>query len=218
MDARKKLVATASKLFHEKGYNNTSVQDILEGSAIFRNNLYYHFESKEQLGFEVLGRRMRWWYEYVMTPSLDNHELSPSERVNVLLDRILSVGCSREGERGCPFGNLALEMSYIHEPFREALSDFFRNVAERLTQCLEEGKKTGHFSKKMPSRDVAEFAIAVIQGSFLLRKTHRNPKVMENNIAMLRQSVTVWTGQPKRQRRAGSPRASRRKSGREATT
>ena len=85
MRARQKLISAASRLFHAKGYNNTSVQDILDASSVFRNNFYYHFDGKEQLGFEVLGRKMGWWYGYVVKPSLDNHELRPSERVNVLL-------------------------------------------------------------------------------------------------------------------------------------
>jgi TetR/AcrR family transcriptional repressor of nem operon len=191
MEARKKLISAAAKLFHEKGYNNTGVQDILNASSVFRNNFYYHFDTKEQLGFEVLGRKMRWWYGYVITASLDHHELRPAERVDVLLDRVLSIGCSKEGELGCPFGNLAQEMSSIHEPFREALSDFFRNIAGRLEQCFEEGKKTGDFSKDLPSREIAEFSIAVIQGSFLLRKTHRDPQVMGRSIGTLRQMLGV---------------------------
>ena len=192
MGARKKLVSAASRLFHEKGYNNTGVQDILDASSVYRNNFYYHFDTKEHLGFEVLGRKMRWWYGYVISPSLDDHELRPPERANALLERILSIGCSREGELGCPFGNLAQEMSCIHRPFREALSDFFRNIAARLEHCFEEGKETGDFKKDLPSREIAEFAIAAIQGSFLLRKTHRDPQVMERSIGMLRQLFKRW--------------------------
>ena len=192
MKAKKKLISSASRLFHEKGYNNTSVQDVLDDSSVFRNNFYYHFDSKEQLGFEVLGRRMRWWYAYVIEPSLDNHELSPSQRLNVLLDRVLSIGTSKGGERGCPFGNLAQEMSCIHETFRQALSDFFSGIAARVEECFEEGKKTGDFNRDLPSGEVADFAIAAIQGSFLLRKTHKDPKIFEKNIEMLRQMFGRW--------------------------
>ncbi len=192
MEARKKLLAAAATLFHEKGYNSTGIQDILDASSVFRNSFYYHFDSKEQLGFEVLGRRMLWWYERVFGPSLDNFGLRPAERVEAMLDRILSIGRSTESERGCPFGNLAQEMSCINEPFREALSDFFRNVATGLEQCFEDGKRTGDFREDLPSKEIAEFAIAAIQGSFLLRKTHRNPQIMESNIRMLRQMLNGW--------------------------
>lgn len=195
MSARKEIIASASRLFHTKGYNNTSVQDILDASSVFRNNFYYHFESKERLGFEVLGKRMRWWYGYVIAPSLDNRELRPSERLNALLDRVRSIGCSKEGELGCPFGNLAQEMSCIHEPFRQALSDFFRNIADRFTHCFEEGKKMGDFPRDLPSQEVAAFAIAVIQGSYLLRKTHKDAAVFEANIEMLRHMLASKKGE-----------------------
>jgi TetR/AcrR family transcriptional repressor of nem operon len=190
MDSKKKLVATAANLIHTKGFNNTSVQDILDDAVVARSNFYYHFDSKEQLGFEVLARRMRWWYAYVIEPSLDRLELSPQERIDVLLDRICSIGTSEMGGLGCPFGNLAQEMSCTHESFRQALSDFFSSIVHRLEDCFEEGKSGGVFLQTLPSRELAEFAVAQIQGSFLLRKTHKNPRLFENNIALLRQMLS----------------------------
>lgn len=189
MDAKKRLVATAGNLIHNKGFNNTSVQDILDASSVCRSNFYYHFDTKEQLGFEVLARRMRWWYSYVVGPSLDNPELSPKERINILLDKVMLIGTSEAGAMGCPFGNLAQELSSIHESFRETLSEFFGSIAHRLEECIDEGKEKGIFKDTLPSQQIAEFAIAQIQGSFLLRKTHKDPGVMERNIEMLRQIV-----------------------------
>ena len=186
MDAKKKLVSTAANLIHHKGFNNTSVQDILDASSVCRSNFYYHFDTKEQLGFEVLARRMRWWYGYVVGPSLDNPELSPKERINILLDKVVSIGTSEAGAMGCPFGNLAQELSFIHESFREPLSEFFGSIAHRLEECIDEGKKNGIFKNTLSSRQIAEFAVAQIQGSFLLRKTHKDPGIMERNIEMLR--------------------------------
>lgn len=192
MTARQKLIHTAAKLIHTKGFNNTSVQDILDTASVCRSNFYYHFDSKEQLGFEVFARRMRWWYDYAIEPSLDNRKLGPAERVDALLDRVLSLGASDEGEMGCPFGNLAQEMSYIHEEFRETLSEFFGGIARRLEECLEEGKAAGDFKEALPSKNLAEFSIAQIQGSFLLRKTHKDPDVMRRSIEMLRQMIRNW--------------------------
>ena len=189
MDAKKKLLSTAANLIHSKGFNDTSVQDILDETAVARSNFYYHFDSKEQLGFEVFARLMRLWYGFVIEPSLDNRNLTPAERADKMLDSVLMIGTSPEGELGCPFGNLAQEMSYIHEPFRQALSEFFGSVATRLQECFEEGKRTGDFDQNLPSRQLAEFAIAQIQGSFLLRKAHKDPEVMRSNIQMLRQIV-----------------------------
>jgi len=193
MDAKQKLLTTAAKLIHTKGFNNTSVQDILDDSKVCRSNFYYHFDSKEQLGLEMFARLTRWWYGFVIGPSLDNRQLTPPERANKMLDGVLAIGTSPAGEMGCPFGNLAQEMSYIHEPFRQALSEFFGGVATRLEECFEEGKHAGDFDENLPSRQLAEFAIAQIQGAFLLRKTHKDPEIMHNNIEMLRQILQEKT-------------------------
>src|SRR4051812_40619562 len=50
MNVRKKLVVNhAKKLFIEKGYRNTSIQEILEDSGISRGTFYNYFPSKSEL-------------------------------------------------------------------------------------------------------------------------------------------------------------------------
>jgi TetR/AcrR family transcriptional repressor of nem operon len=193
MSAKEKILNEAAKLIHTKGFNNTSIQDILDATSVTKSNFYYHFDSKEQLGFEVLTARMQWFYGHVIEPSLDNLTLNPLQRIHAFLDRILALGTSSLGELGCPFGNLAQEMSAIHEPLRQALSAFFRAGADRLEHCFEEGKRSGIFREQLPSRQIAEFVLAQTQGTFLLRKTHKDPQVVERNINVLRHLIASWT-------------------------
>ncbi|RJP73919.1 MAG: TetR/AcrR family transcriptional regulator [Candidatus Abyssobacteria bacterium SURF_17] len=192
MSAKQKILIEAAKLIHTKGFNNTSIQDILDIASVTKSNFYYHFDSKEQLGFEVLTGRMQWFYGRVIEPSLDNPALNPLQRIYAFLDGILALGTSPLGELGCPFGNLAQEMSAIHEPLRQALSAFFRAGADRLEHCFEEGKQAGIFREQLPSSQIAEFVLAQTQGMFLLRKTHKDPQIMERNIDMLHQLIEGW--------------------------
>lgn len=49
-DIRKKeLIQTAYELFITKGYENTSVDEIIAKAGIAKGTYYYHFESKEQI-------------------------------------------------------------------------------------------------------------------------------------------------------------------------
>lgn len=192
MSAKEKILFQASKLIHSKGFNNTSVQDILDASSVTKSNFYYHFESKEKLGFDVLEQRLEWFRSFVVAPSLMNTEISPAERIDAFLDRMLELGRLREGELGCPFGNLAQEMSTIHEPLRQALSEFFSLGAAKLAECFEEGKEIGEFRDDLQSKEMGEFVLAQIQGAFLLRKTHRDIEVLERNFDTLRGFVKKW--------------------------
>lgn len=193
MKNREKILAKAAELIHVKGFNHTSIQDILEAASVKKSNFYYHFDSKEQLGFEVLALRMRQFYKMAIAPALVEGGVEPRARIHAFLDRLALVGMSEAGERGCPFGNLAQEISALHEPLRESLSGFFNACTEALEGCLEEGKKTGAFRIDTPSRRIAEFILGQIQGAFLLRKTHKDPEVIKRSVEMLRVFLDMWT-------------------------
>jgi len=192
--SREKILARAADLIHSRGLNHTSIQDILEAASVTKSNFYYHFESKEQLGFEVLALRMRQFYLLAIEPSLVKSDLEPRQRVHAFLDRLMAHGMSPAGELGCPFGNLAQETSALHEPMRVALSAMFRACTEAMEKCFEQGKETGAFRADMPSGEVAEFVLAQIQGSFLLRKAHKDPLVLKRNVEMLHAFIDGWRG------------------------
>ncbi len=192
MSSKQRILDKAAELIHERGFNHTSIQDILLASSVTKSNFYYHFESKEQLAFEVLGERMRQFYAIAIGPSIENHQLDPLQRIDLFFDNMLAIGRSEVGQLGCPFGNLAQEISSLHEPLRQSLSMFFEACAEAMERCFDEGKEAGLFREGLPSRQLAEFVLAQIQGSFLLRKTHQEPQILEGNFEMLRGLLRQW--------------------------
>ena len=48
-EAKKRLLESALTLFAEKGYEATSIREIIEGAGVTRPVLYYYFDSKEEL-------------------------------------------------------------------------------------------------------------------------------------------------------------------------
>lgn len=48
-EAETKLLRSALTLFSEKGYEGTSIREIIEGAGVTRPVLYYYFENKEDL-------------------------------------------------------------------------------------------------------------------------------------------------------------------------
>lgn len=51
---RAHVIETAALMFHEKGYEATTIQDIADAVGLLKGSLYYYFASKEDLLFEVL--------------------------------------------------------------------------------------------------------------------------------------------------------------------
>ncbi len=204
MSSRERILAKAIELIHSRGIHNTSIQDILDATSVTRSNLYYHFQSKEQLTFEVLAEQMRRFYAMVLKPSLEDPDLDPARRIDAFLDRLLDLGRSQSGAYGCPFGNVAQEVSSTHEALRRCLSLFFQACTDALESCLREGEALGRFRQGLPHRQMAEFILAQVQGAFLLRKTHRDPDLMRRNFEILRDTIGRWR-LPDRTRPPGEP-------------
>ena len=58
-EKRKKIREAAARLFAEKGFENTTTRDIAEAAGINNASLYYYFDSKEQLLYQILEEVIR---------------------------------------------------------------------------------------------------------------------------------------------------------------
>ena len=83
---RERIIAAAAELFVENGYEQTSIQDILDTTGLSKGGLYHHFKSKEQILEAVMERRI----QYV---GKRFHELicdTPGENAKEKLKKILA--------------------------------------------------------------------------------------------------------------------------------
>src|SRR4029077_17243643 len=53
---KQEVCDAAARVFHEKGYGSSSIQDIADGVGILKGSLYYYIDSKEDLLYEILRR------------------------------------------------------------------------------------------------------------------------------------------------------------------
>jgi AcrR family transcriptional regulator len=51
---QQEVLEAAARVFHEKGYESTSIQDIAEAVGILKGSLYYYIRSKEDLLYDIL--------------------------------------------------------------------------------------------------------------------------------------------------------------------
>ena len=65
---RDKVYEIAAEVFHRKGYDNTSMNDIAEAVGLTKAGLYHHIPSKESLLFTILDYGMDMTEAYVVDP------------------------------------------------------------------------------------------------------------------------------------------------------
>ncbi|MBS7021130.1 MAG: TetR/AcrR family transcriptional regulator [Firmicutes bacterium] len=79
------ILKTATKLFMEKGYDQTSVQDILNELKLSKGGLYHHYKSKEEILEAVMQKRA----EYVSLLLQETIEKIQAKNAKEKLKKIL---------------------------------------------------------------------------------------------------------------------------------
>jgi TetR/AcrR family transcriptional regulator, transcriptional repressor for nem operon len=182
---REQILDAAGRLIHLRGFHNTSVDDILRESGVGKGNLYYYFKSKDELGYAALDRTLERIEGEILEP-LSAHGMDPWMQLESFLQYAVERG-RREGcAGGCPLGNLALEMSDVHEGFRTRLSSAFSHVRSKIEETLDRAKSESTLRIGTDIPRLANFILAGFEGAFMMGKLHRNAELMANVVDELK--------------------------------
>jgi TetR/AcrR family transcriptional repressor of nem operon len=193
---RDQILDAASRLIHLQGYHGTSLDDVLRQSGVGKGNFYYYFKSKEDLGYAIIDRVVRLFAERVLEPVFSDTTADPIAQVHGFLDRVFENQRRRNCVGGCPMGNLASELSDVHEGFRLRLAGIFLDWRTELTRALRRGQAAGRLADDCDPDGVAQFIVAALEGAILLTKVTKDIAVMEQCVGHLKRHLTLYTRDP----------------------
>jgi AcrR family transcriptional regulator len=136
--ARERIMRAVDELFYREGVQAVGVDAVIARAGVNKMSLYRNFGSKDQLITAFLEDRNRqcWeWWDAVM----QRHDGDPLRKLYGLFEE-LQARVTRKGYRGCPFVNLAAELSNAKHPARAVVT---RNKQELRRRLCELAKAAG---------------------------------------------------------------------------
>jgi AcrR family transcriptional regulator len=182
-----RLAFAAMKLFLEKGYGSTSVQDILREAKANAGSLYHAFPTKQDVLLAVLAMYREGLYPMLLVPAWEG-VTDPIERIFALLGRYRNALEMTECTYGCPIGSLALELHEPDPPVRELLSANFDGWTQAVKACLDEAG--ARLPKGTDTRALSQFILTVMEGGVMQARTHRHLAAFDASVAGLRDYLT----------------------------
>jgi len=186
-----RLAFAAMKLFLEKGYGSTSVQDILREAKANAGSLYHAFPTKQDVLIAVLNMYREGLYPMLLNPAWEGVG-DPVERIFALLARYRQALETTECTYGCPIGSLALELHEPDPPVRELLAANFDGWTNAVKACLNQAKD--RFPKGTDTEALSQFILTVMEGGVMQARTHRNLKAYDASVAALRDYLKLLEG------------------------
>jgi len=157
---REKIVSSAFQLFYEKGFNATSIDNILKSASLNKGSLYYVFKGKKEVLLAVIEEKI--------AKNLEDKYMGIKEAQNplqFLQDKLLTTD-NFDFKHGCALNNLVQEMSPIDNDIANALQKIYIALEHTyslslrdLTMCEKEKKV---LSKMM---------VATVEGAIMAAKS-----------------------------------------------
>ncbi len=131
------LLQIAYKMFITKGYENTSVDDIIREAGIAKGTYYYYFESKEQMLEEGIGMMIE--QETEAAAAVLDADLSVPQKIVGIISSVRPT----EEERPIEGALMRPENIIMHDKIKRKLIE---TVTPLLVKVVEQGISEGIFN------------------------------------------------------------------------
>jgi AcrR family transcriptional regulator len=152
---KNELVDIAEKLFIEKGYEETSIEDILKASELSKGGFYHYFKSKDEVLAESINNFAEGLLEE-LEPIIEDQELNALQKLNRFMEKkIASQNSKKEIIR---YLNMLMKSDFTFYKYTLAIA---HKYVEPLARIIEQGAKEGVFNVEFP-RETADILIRTV--------------------------------------------------------
>ena len=148
----RKILDTAEQLFIEKGYDHTSLQDIIRGTGLSKGAIYHHFTSKEHIFYFVCDRIGQRNSE-VLAAIRDNRTQNGLEKLRAIFKASLQP--ERQAKMFCMMPYLINNDKFLATEMRSIFNEV---VPVFIEPILRQGMADGSIRVQHP-KEVAEAMI-----------------------------------------------------------
>ncbi|GAA0456241.1 TetR/AcrR family transcriptional regulator [Streptomyces sp. NPDC046215] len=146
-----RLLAAATRLFADQGYDGTSVQEIVEAAGVTKGALYHYFGSKDDLLHEVYGRVLRLQQERL--DAFADADAPVGQRLRAAAADVVVTTIENLDDTTIFFRS----MHHLGPEKLKQVRAERRRYHERFRALIEEGLRTGEFSTATPADLVVDY-------------------------------------------------------------
>lgn len=142
------ILETATRLFMKKGYEHTSIQDIIDHlGGLSKGAIYHHFKSKEDILYAVMGR-MTAESNLRLKEICDRTDLNGKEKLKTLFRLSLDRPVMEDVFTVSPnvYNNPRFLSSFLHEAVEESAPDYILPI---IRQGIADGSITTEYPEQL---------------------------------------------------------------------
>lgn len=171
--ARERIIRAGAAIMHGQGYAATGLKEILDAADAPKGSFYHYFPSKEAFALAVIEH-----YEVMLRelgqPALTTEGLTCRERLALFVARYRESQAEGGFRRGCPIGNLVLELAGQSDALGKRLALSLEGLTRFFRRLIEAGQASLEIEATLDAAEAAGFLAGAWQGALMRMKAARN--------------------------------------------
>lgn len=149
-------------LFWNKGYNGTSIQELVDGLGISRSSLYDTFGDKHQLYLRALETYQQGYGHQMCT--LIRESPSAKAAIRSLLEMVVNDLLGDQQRKGCFTVNAGIELGAHDTDVNNLICQNERQLEEAFLKVIRQGQESGELDKAKEPQALARFLGNTVKG------------------------------------------------------
>lgn len=193
----REVLARATAVFWARGYDATSIEDLVEATGINRGSIYATFGDKEKFFHTVLEH-----YTETVADSMlaELSDPDPRRAIERMFELIIRRTSNPKLPRGCLITNTSLACRNRADQISRSIEKCFGKVEDAIHAVMRRAQTQGLVTSTREAKALARFFFCVVQGLNVLNKAAVDSEVLRE---MAKVAMRAWQDGDKRARRSG---------------
>jgi TetR/AcrR family transcriptional repressor of nem operon len=174
---KREVLERAMILFWRRGYEATSIHDLIKATGISRGSLYGTFGDKRGLFLAVLDHYATTVGRELMSDLNDPDPVRGTER---MLESIITRTSDPGWPRGCLNTNTSLECPNVGDEISRKIAERFGQQESAIYQALRRAQLAGRIDRDRDIRALARFFTGVAQALNVVNKIVPDPAILRD--------------------------------------
>jgi TetR/AcrR family transcriptional regulator, transcriptional repressor for nem operon len=176
------VLGKAIDIFWHKGYNGTSMQDLVDGLGISRSSLYDTYGDKHTLFIKALESYQNEASGKVC--DIMNSAGSAKEMIKSLLEFITGGLLNDQKHKGCFMVNAEVEVAPHDKKVSQMVCANDQQVEDAFYLVIKKGQESGEITNRQDARALARFTFNSVKGIRVTAKSTTDREVFDDIIRL----------------------------------
>lgn len=176
---RNDVLNRAVSLFWAKGFEATSMSDLVKATGLNTFSMYREFGSKEGLFEAAMESYYRSWLRAMVHPLVEKPGLPA---IREFFGKFPDMVASRDF-LGCLFMNTLTEKNVVNKKAIDRVAEFCDELAGLLERAIRAGQRAGDIPHDKDAKVLAQYFLCIVEGLVLYGRVSNDKKMIRDMLA-----------------------------------